>query len=81
MDLRANTAVDVLIGPFMDSTDGNSVEDGLTIAQADVRLSKNGQTLAQKNDITTCVNDPGVCFQCFCRTRSKVFNCKAPGGT
>ena len=48
MDLRANTAVDVLIGPFVDSTDGNTTEDGLTISQADVKLSKNGQALTQK---------------------------------
>ena len=47
LDLRANTAVDVLIGPFVDSTDGNTIEDGLTLAQADIRLSKNGQNMAK----------------------------------
>lgn len=64
MDLRANTAVDVLIGPFVDSTDGNTAETGLTIAQADVRLSKNGQNMAQKNDVTACVHDELGYYNC-----------------
>ena len=55
--LRANTAIDVLIGPFLDSTDGNTVETGLTILQADVRLSKNGQNIAQKNDANAAAHD------------------------
>ncbi len=57
MDLRANTAVDVLIGPFIDDTDGNTAETGLTISQADVRLSKNGQNMAQKNDASAAAHD------------------------
>jgi hypothetical protein len=55
--LRQSTAVDVLIGPFVDEDDGKTAEAGLTIAQADVQLSKNGQTLAQKSDNTTCAAD------------------------
>ncbi len=55
--LKQSTAVDVLIGPFLDEDDGKTAEAGLTIAQADVKLSKNGQTLAQKSDTTTCVVD------------------------
>ncbi len=57
MDLRANTAIDVLIGPFVDDTDGKTAETGLTISQADVRLSKNGQNMAQKNDANAAVHD------------------------
>lgn len=57
LDLRANTAVDVLIGPFVDSTDGNTDETGLTVTQADIRLSKNGQNMAQKNDANACAHD------------------------
>ncbi|GAH17661.1 unnamed protein product, partial [marine sediment metagenome] len=41
--LRQSTAVDILIGPFLDSIDGKTAETGLTI---DVELSKNGQALA-----------------------------------
>ena len=55
--LKQSTAVDVLVGPFVDDTDGVSPEAGLTIAQANVLLSKNGQTQAQKNDVTTCAAD------------------------
>ena len=40
--LRANTAVDVLIGPFVDDADGDTPATGLTL---DVELSKNGQAL------------------------------------
>ena len=64
LDLRANTAVDVIIGPFVDDTDGKTAETGLTIAQADVRLSKNGQNMAQKNDNTTCVHDEIGYYNC-----------------
>ena len=49
MDLRANTSVDVLIGPFPDKTDGDTEETALTLLQADIKLSKNGQALVQKN--------------------------------
>ena len=64
MDLRANTAIDVLIGPFVDSTDGNTTEDGLTISQADVKLSKNGQALTQKSDVTACAFDDDGYYNC-----------------
>ena len=39
----------LMIGPFVDATDGFTAETALTINQADVRLSKNGATFAQKN--------------------------------
>lgn len=62
--LKANTAVDVLIGPFVDDTDGKTVETGLTISQADVLLSKNGQALTQKNDATAASHDSGGYYNC-----------------
>lgn len=52
--LRKSTAVDVLLGPFVDDTDGKTAETGLTL---DVELSKNGQALANKHDETTPVHD------------------------
>jgi len=52
--LRKDTAVDIIIGPFVDSADGVTPETGLTI---DVELSKNGQALANKNDETAPVHD------------------------
>lgn len=39
------------MGPFLDSTDGNTPETILTIAQADIRLTKNGGTYAQTNNV------------------------------
>lgn len=62
--LKQSTAVDILLGPFVDSTDGDTAETALTIAQADVRLSKNGQNMAQKNDATSCVHDELGMYNC-----------------
>jgi hypothetical protein len=48
--LKQSTASQsVVIGPFVDSTDGNTAETGLTIAVGDVRLSKNGANIVSKN--------------------------------
>ena len=47
--LRQSTAVDIAFGPFVDKTNGNDAETGLTISQADVRLKKNAAAWAQKN--------------------------------
>lgn len=50
MFLKQSTASQsVLIGPFLDSTDGDTAETGLTIANTDIRLSKNGGNMAAKN--------------------------------
>ena len=62
--LKQSTAVDILIGPFVDETDGKTAETGLTLAQADIKLSKNGQALAQKNDDTTAVHDSDGYYNC-----------------
>lgn len=59
--LKANTAVDVLIGPFVDITDGITAETG---ESPTVKLSKNGQTLAAKNDVTTPVHDADGYYNC-----------------
>lgn len=52
--LKQSTAVTIVLGPFVDSTDAVTAETGLTISQADVRLSKNGGAFAQKNNATSC---------------------------
>ncbi len=62
--LAANTAVDVLIGPFVDETDGKTAETALTLSQADIKLSKNGQALAQKNDNTAAAHDANGYYNC-----------------
>lgn len=51
--LRQSTAVDVALGPFVDSTDGFTPETGLSLTQAECRLKKNNGAWAQKNDNTT----------------------------
>ena len=44
--LLQSTATTVTMGPFLDSTDGNTAETTLTITQPDVQLSKNGAAFA-----------------------------------
>ncbi len=53
MWLRQSTAIDVSVGPFLDETDGKTVEGSLTITQPDIRLKKNGGAWAQKNAAQT----------------------------
>lgn len=62
--LREATAVDVLIGPFVDSGDGDTEETALTIEDSDVKLSKNGQAAGDKSDVTTCAHDADGFYNC-----------------
>lgn len=55
--LRQSTAVDVAIGPFLDSTDGITAETGLTLSQADIRLKKNNGAWAQVSDATAATHE------------------------
>lgn len=55
--LKQSTAATIKLGPFIDDTDGKTAETGLTIAQADIRLSKNGGDFAQKNSTTSTTHD------------------------
>jgi len=48
--IKQSTASTVKLGPFLDDTDGKTAETGLTISQADIRLSKNGGAFAQSNN-------------------------------
>lgn len=66
--LRQSTTVTILFGPFVDSTDGNADEGGLTITQADVRLSKNGGNMAQKAETTSLVHDELGMYTCLLNT-------------
>jgi len=47
----------VKIGPFISDVDGKTPVIDLVIAQADVRLSKNNQDFAQKDDTGSAVHD------------------------
>lgn len=66
--LRGNTAATIKLGPFLDSTDGNTDETALTISQADVRLSKNGGDMAQKNDSNAATHDEIGIYDCALNT-------------
>lgn len=62
--LKADTAITLKIGPFIDDMDGKTAETGLTIAQADVRLSKNSGDTIQKNEGTSCTHDELGVYGC-----------------
>lgn len=55
--LRQSTAATVKLGPFVDETDGKTAETGLTISQADIRISKAGGAFAQSNNSTGATHD------------------------
>lgn len=57
MFLRQSTSQIIRFGPFLDSTDGVTPETALTIAQADMQLSKDGATFAQKNASGNATHD------------------------
>ena len=57
MFLKQSTPYTFRFGPFLDDTDGKTAETGLTISQADIRLSKGGQNFAQKNESSTSTHD------------------------
>ena len=48
--IKQSTASTIKLGPFLDDTDGKTPETGLTISQADIRISKNGGNFAQSNN-------------------------------
>jgi hypothetical protein len=55
--LRQATAVDIGLGPFVDSTDGVTPETALSITQAETRLKKNAGAWAQASDVTTATHE------------------------
>ena len=57
MFLRQSTSQVIRFGPFVDSTDGVTPETGLTIAQADMQLSKDGAAFAQKSAAGNATHD------------------------
>ena len=57
MFLRQSTVQTVLFGPCLDAGDGVTEETALTLAQADMRLSKDGGAFAQKNATGNATHD------------------------
>jgi hypothetical protein len=56
------------LGRSFDDADGKTVESGLTISQADVRLAKNGADWAQKSESTTLVHEENGWYRCLLDT-------------
>ena len=55
--LKQGTAVTIPAGPFLDDADGKTAETGLSIVQANIRLSKNGGDFAQAHNATGATHD------------------------
>lgn len=55
--LRQSTSQVIRFGPALDRTDGVTEEVALTLAQADMRLSKDGGAFAQKNAAGNATHD------------------------
>ena len=51
--LKQSVAVNIKLGPFLDSTDGDAVEDGLTIDAGDIWISKGFAALANPGQSVT----------------------------
>jgi len=56
-ELKQNTAVTVKFGPCLDDTDGKTAETVLSIAQSDIRLTKNGGDIAQSHNNAGATHD------------------------
>jgi len=55
--LKQSTAITLRVGPFLNEDDGKTAETGLTISQADIRLSKAGGDFAQTHDSSGATHD------------------------
>lgn len=63
--LKQSTAIEVKVGPFVDSTDGFTAETALTITQAEVLLAKEAGDWAQKNETTSLVHESNGWYRCL----------------
>jgi len=55
--LKQSTAFTWKAGPFVDDTDGKTAKTSLSIAQADIRISKNGGDYAQSHNSAGATHD------------------------
>lgn len=61
--LKQSTAITINLGPFVDSTDGNTEETG-AITDDQVLVAKNGGDFASKHDTNDLVHDNGGWYHC-----------------
>ncbi len=62
--IRQNTARTLKLPPAVDSSTPDTSEIGLTITRAQIRLSKEGGDLAQKNEASDCTHDEIGVYDC-----------------
>lgn len=62
--LSVGSTPTIVLGPFVDKTDGFTPKTGLTVNQAAVRLSKNGATFAQKSSSATATHGENGYYLC-----------------
>lgn len=55
--LKQSTSINILLGPFVDETDGFTPETALSLTQSDILLSKNAGSSGQKNDTGSGTHD------------------------
>ena len=55
--LKADTVQTIQIGPFLDTGDGDTFEDGLTLEDTEIWLSKGGAGFANPNDTNNATVD------------------------
>jgi len=58
--LKADTVVTIQLGPFLDTTDGNTYEGAITLEDTEIFLSKNGGAFAVPNDTNNATVDATV---------------------
>jgi hypothetical protein len=63
--LRQSTTTTVILGPFLDSTDGVTPETALSIPSGSVQISKNGGTFGAKAESTACAHQTGGLYSCI----------------
>jgi len=64
MYLKQSTPTVVMLGPFVDNTDGCTAETGLVLNQSSVRLSKDGASFTQKENTSICVHNEHGYYMC-----------------
>lgn len=54
--IRQSSGATIVLGPFVDDTDGVTAETALSIVQADIRISKNGGAFAQSANASGAIH-------------------------
>lgn len=65
--LKQSTSASVVIGEFLDDTDGKTAEGALSLTPSVIFLSKNGSTYAAKNEGTTATSDASLAGWYHCK--------------